>query len=1312
MGIFSSGQLGLSAHAGKGGFWRSLFEPRAAHCDLLPLQKCERCTRALFDRFKSLFDGQLIRQFIAFLAAMFVLALVNSAWAFGTLTVSPNPVAVGQEVTLSWPPQSASCIIYQNGTYWTGTSCSTGEYKFTPSSAGEYSYSVMDGIYYSSTNTVVLAVEESGGQDPDPVPVIPEISAFTLSPPSITTAQTSTLSWSVQNAESCDATGAWTGGKSASGGSEILSALAAGSYSYTLTCTNAAGASEPKTVNLQVLEAQQVSIDSFTISSPTILMGGSVSLNWSVSNAQSCTRSGNWSGSTALPSGGAVVTTAVRNVPGDYSFTLTCSNGGDTVSKTVELIVEPGPAEITSFAITNYLFNPYRLDGDTSVIAAGGRLSMTANVNYHIPNSCTLGGKRFNTNNYSNHSGSVSASAYTFDKAGDEWILACDGYDGSQPNMVLPIRVVPATEIVSFTPAKQFYDLGEPIYLSWQTEAAKDCRINGEPVPANAQSHPFPAAETVNPLTYELQCETEEGLIDWEGNPASFKQGITVDVNEQVYVPISGRIFGEMDLNMALIDTISLPTMRAGPKINGFDGRYAILGFNQPKAYWMWDFDTLEDTGEGRIYLGGSNLLALNSAKPPYRLFSPGRARIEGQHVPDVEPPLEDHIGTFTSNGDGTYKVRFNYQIFFSFAGWPLAELYNQMSITANGDGTWKIRTLDAHPDGITYFDEGVFDSVTGVRVNNVSVNDGIPGVVLPRGGDTKQGGGIAYNATFPARVSPGFSSERMVQVTTDGNGTYLSDCGGGVPLEFYSYVLRGNFTSCAQLHHAEWEGQQYPDVDGDGIPDFVEIGPNLALPINSDMDSIADFLKPQAFAGKRHFAGNLMLGNGERAVVYSEDTTLSQFVDFGQPSVAWEQIQEPWFGRLHSIYGALLTPSGVGKTLLPATDPDSGQALNYALGSLVVTTPTYEGSPKIRIYFNQGVPAGLRLFNITLEQNDGREFIWDYERVDGHIIEVAMRRNPAHPFQGVPTVLALAYTGESRDWTPEQLFNLSEPGYQALLALAENLDAPEPSEPDPIEITSFAPASASITLGNSVNLLWQAANADTCVIRQDGNLLSAPTLPVTGNFEVTPGRTGTHTYELICLRGSEQESASTSVIVQAASTPIDPNALTGIWTGNFSLTMRVAGSASQADPQGTVLGDSHNNAWTFNFDEGWAELDQGMLSVGFPFHVQDLGNADPVHDRAFFTDNGDGTYTLHHGYQIYNPYVGNPRTDMTTTFRIVRDGNQLIVTTLDPDGDGVPGLPVPNVFPLTVSPGIDGVLTQDGSANPNPTDPTDPGNT
>ncbi|MGB6102391.1 MAG: PKD domain-containing protein, partial [Pusillimonas sp.] len=1229
------------------------------------------------------------------LIVFITLASVSNSWAFGTLIVTPNPAAVDQEVTLTWPTVSGigpSCIVYRNGAYLASVSCADGQYVTTHAAVGEYSYKIMEAGLYQETNAVVLVVEESNGSDPDPTPTLPNIVSFTASSTSITTAQSSILAWSVENAESCVAGGSWSGNKSAPTGSETLSGLSIGNHSYILTCQNAAGSSEPKTVAVNVVaENPSVQITSFTASAASIIQGEAASLAWNVSNAKNCTGTGSWSGSKNINGGTSSISSTIRNAPGDYSFTLTCTDAtAGTDSKTVTFKVLPGTPEITKFD-----FNPNsansRIDQGIVFVAAGSAGGI--NVDAKNAASCTLkAGDQVIRNTTAPYL--ASTNIYTFTGSGRQDItFSCEGYeDKGTVSQTAPVYVVPPPIITSFEAFPGSVISGQSATLSWTTQNASTCTLDDQATDGvNSQANVTPDFGTQQFIEYELSCA-------WGSDFETLMSPVKMKASVAKAVELSGRYFGAYNLLMAnapRAGETGIP-LSAGyrPKEDG-SGAYNVLGFSQPGTFWMWDFDELNTHETGKIYLGGSNLLALGSVTPPFRLYSPDRQRIDGQYFPDEHPPLADHIGTFTSRGDGTYDVWFNYQIFMGTpAQWPLVKLTNRMRVTPNEQGQLQIITLDYTENGPP------LDSP-----------DGIPGMRSPM--SANPGAGILENEIdiygneikdptehFPARVSPQFYSKSMLQIDPADLGA------NGLPKVVNDALGLDNALA---------------DNDGDGIPDMQEIGDNWALPLSTDSvlgtkfrDYVFDVLKPTQFINPPQYAGLIPLGSGERVVLYSEDENLMGLInrqELGYVGARHQEINPRLLGG-----GAEYWYPDAPQAQLPATHPSNGEALSYELGSLVFR-PIRKGSgvtgnpPNLTysLYFNKGVPDGLLL--IDMSSNDAytqTSLIQPVVLEDGHTAQFSM------PYGGgtnsVPK-LVLAHTGEPRTFADGNKFDPTEPGYQTLLTQAAAWAPSDLPDPDPVQIVSFGAAPSTVILGNSATLLWDAQNAGTCSLTQ-GSTIVHPALEAAGSYLVTPEVVGEYTYELVCSGAGAPASATTTVTVQSASTPIDPNALTGIWTGNFSLTMRVAGSASQADPQGTVLGDSHNNAWTFNFDEGWAELDQGMLSVGFPFHVQDLGNADPVHDRAFFTDNGDGTYTLHHGYQIYNPYVGNPRTDMTTTFRIVRDGNQLIVTTLDPDGDGVPGLPVPNVFPLTVSPGIDGVLTQDGSANPNPTDPTDPGNT
>jgi len=71
----------------------------------------------------------------------------------------------------------------------------------------------------------------------------PPIVSIKLSPSTINVNGSSTISWTVtNNATACTASGDWSGAKTPSGGSQVLSGLSpAGTYHYNLSCTNTGG---------------------------------------------------------------------------------------------------------------------------------------------------------------------------------------------------------------------------------------------------------------------------------------------------------------------------------------------------------------------------------------------------------------------------------------------------------------------------------------------------------------------------------------------------------------------------------------------------------------------------------------------------------------------------------------------------------------------------------------------------------------------------------------------------------------------------------------------------------------------------------------------------------------------------------------------------------------------------------------------------------------------------------------------------------------------------------------------------------------
>jgi len=165
------------------------------------------------------------------------------------------------------------------------------------------------------------------------------VPALTLSANSIALGSSSTLSWTTVDASSCTATGDWSGAQLANG-AVTLKPSVAGLTNYTLTCTNATGASAASTVSLSAMAAVPPTV-TLALAATSIVLGQSTSLTWSSMNATGCTASGSWTG--------AVVTSNTRTLSpaavGTYTYTLSCSNAsGSSPNASVTLTVTAAPS--------------------------------------------------------------------------------------------------------------------------------------------------------------------------------------------------------------------------------------------------------------------------------------------------------------------------------------------------------------------------------------------------------------------------------------------------------------------------------------------------------------------------------------------------------------------------------------------------------------------------------------------------------------------------------------------------------------------------------------------------------------------------------------------------------------------------------------------------------------------------------------------------------------------------------------------------------------------------------------------------------
>jgi hypothetical protein len=161
---------------------------------------------------------------------------------------------------------------------------------------------------------------------------------LSLAAPSIVLGGSTTLSWSSIYATACTASGSWSGTQATSG-SVLLTPSAAGTATYTLTCTNASGTAAASSATLTVTSGAAVPpAPKLSLLPTSVAVGQSSALTWSSTNATSCSASGSWSGAVTLSGSSRITPTKV----GTETFTLTCANsGGSSAPTSVTLQVAP-----------------------------------------------------------------------------------------------------------------------------------------------------------------------------------------------------------------------------------------------------------------------------------------------------------------------------------------------------------------------------------------------------------------------------------------------------------------------------------------------------------------------------------------------------------------------------------------------------------------------------------------------------------------------------------------------------------------------------------------------------------------------------------------------------------------------------------------------------------------------------------------------------------------------------------------------------------------------------------------------------------
>jgi len=318
------------------------------------------------------------------------------------------------------------------------------------------------------------------------------------SPSSVPLGFGTTLAWDVSSADSCVASGGWTGTKAVSG-SATTDALAAPT-TFVLTCKGPGGTAS-QSAEVKVTGAATPPSVSLVAEATTLSAGMSTELKWTSADASACKASGAWSGN--LKTSGSQTTGALTETK---DYTLTCTGPGGSATQSTTVTVIPLPPSIS-------------ISAAPSSVTAGA----TTVVKWTTSNAifCTGSGA---WNGLEPLSGSLTTGAL---EENTSYTLSCTGVGGSATQSVL-ISVVPAVPMVSFNATPSTIVKGSSAVLSWTSTNTSSCVASGSWTGVK----PLAGKQTTGSLqasgTYTLKCT---------GTGGSATQSTTVTVDPSSGAP-------------------------------------------------------------------------------------------------------------------------------------------------------------------------------------------------------------------------------------------------------------------------------------------------------------------------------------------------------------------------------------------------------------------------------------------------------------------------------------------------------------------------------------------------------------------------------------------------------------------------------------------------------------------------------------------------------------------------------------------------------------------------------------------------------
>lgn len=386
----------------------------------------------------------------------------------------------------------------------------------------------------------------------------------------------STLSWSSTNATGCTASGAWNGTKPVNG-SETQANLTAPS-TFTLTCTGSGGTAA-QSVIVTVTPAPLPTV-SLAATPSTVISPGTSTLNWSTTNATSCTASGGWSGAKSL--NGSELQSGLTATT---SFALSCVGAGGTASQTVTVnVMQPLPT--------------LALSASPAAIVQGATSMLTwSSTN---ATSCAASGDWTGTRSTA---GSESTGALNTVRTYN-YTLTCTGAGGSTSKTAnLVVSATPPLPTVSISANPAQVASGGTSTLTWSSTNATTC--------------------------------IGSGLVGWNGAKSTSGTQVTPALTATTTFVLSCTGAGGTGTGATSVTVTPPPTTTAFPLKLSPDQRHLLDQNNRPflvNGDTPWSLFTGLTKAEAETYLEdrrqrGFNSIIINLAEP----YPPGPANRDGQ---------------------------------------------------------------------------------------------------------------------------------------------------------------------------------------------------------------------------------------------------------------------------------------------------------------------------------------------------------------------------------------------------------------------------------------------------------------------------------------------------------------------------------------------------------------------------------------------------------------------------------------------------------------------------------------------------------